>query len=104
MMKTIKVTRSTVCDGKDFIKGEIYETKDESANLLIALGKAVEVDDEANVDIIEDKTVAIEDMLKDDLIEYAVELGIEVPTGATKKDIIELINALDDENEDEGLE
>ncbi len=90
-----------------FVRGVMYKEGDEvevnvrEAKELINRGVAT---DEAEVTVEEDTTVAIEDMLKDDLIEYAVELGIEVPSGATKKDIIELINALDDENEDEGLE
>lgn len=99
-MKTIKVTRSTVCAGKDLIAGKTYELEDKNANLLVGLGKAIEVESEADIGIEEDTTVAIEDMKKNDLVEYAASLGIDVPSKANKDEIIALINAHDEEDEE----
>lgn len=87
-----------------FVRGEMYKVGDEvevnerEARELINRGVAT---DETEVNVTEDTTVAIEDMKKNDLVEYAAELGIDVPSKATKDEIIELINALDDEEDEE---
>lgn len=93
LLITVLILRSTVCAGKDLIANKTYELKEEEANLLIRLGKARELEDEVDVDINEDTTKAIEDMNKDELLEYAEELGIDIPAKATKPEIIDLINA-----------
>jgi hypothetical protein len=87
-----------------FVRGEMYKEGDEvevnerEVRELINRGVAT---DETEVNVTEDTTVAIEDMKKNDLVEYAAELGIDVPSKATKDEIIELINALDDEEDEE---
>jgi len=86
----IKVLRSTVCGGKDLVAGKIYEIEEKDANLLIALGKAIEFKDEVIEN--EDTTKALEDMNKNELVAYAKELGLDVPRNATKAEIIKLIN------------
>jgi hypothetical protein len=87
-----------------FVRGVMYskcyevEVNEREAQELINRGAAT---DEANVGVSEDTTVAIEDMKKDDLVEYATELGIDVPSTATKAEIIELIKKSDDEEDEE---
>ncbi len=86
-MKTIKITRSTICDSKDLEIGGVYEVKKDSASVLINLGKAVEVDSEADVEF----EVNLNAMSKNELIEYAITLEIELPSKITKNEIIALI-------------
>jgi len=92
-----------------FVRGEMYKKGDEvkvnkrEAHELVTRGVAeyAESTVEVDVDIDDDNIIAIEDMKKNDLVEYASELGIDVPSKATKEQIIDLINALDDEDEQE---
>ena len=84
--------------GKAYKVGSDIELNEREAQELLARGV---ISDEVDVAVTEDITVAIEDMKKNDLVEYATKLGIDVPGKATKDEIIELINTLDDE-EDEG--
>lgn len=102
MMKTIKMTRSTVCAGKDLIVDKVYELEDKNANLLIGLGKAVEIESETDIGIDTDTTIALEDMKKEELLAYAEQRGIEIPKEAnTKAKIIEIINEADDKEDEE---
>jgi len=101
MMKTIKITRSTVCAGKDLIAGKTYELEDKNANLLVSLGKAVVVDSEKDLPIKEDTTVPIEQMKKAELLAYADGIGVEVDESMTKAQIIEAINEADNEDGEE---
>jgi len=95
---TVIMLTSLFVRGVMYAKGDEVEVNEREAQELINRGAAT---DEANVDVTEDTTVAIEDMKKNDLVEYATELGIDVPSSATKAEIIELINALDDEEDEE---
>lgn len=95
---TVMILSAIFVRGQMYKEGEEVEVNPREAKELIARGVAT---DETDVEIEEDTTVAIEDMKKNDLVEYAAELGIDVPGSATKAEIIELINELD---EDEGEE
>jgi hypothetical protein len=95
---TITILSTIFVRGEMYKEGEEVEVNPREAKELIARGVAT---DEKDVEIEEDTTVAIEDMKKNDLVEYAAELGIDVPSSATKAEIIELINEFD---EDEGEE
>jgi hypothetical protein len=95
---TVIMLTSLFVRGVMYSKGDEVEVNQREAQELINRGAAT---DEANVGVSEDTTVAIEDMKKDDLIKYATELGIDVPSKVTKDEIIELINALDDEDGEE---
>jgi hypothetical protein len=83
-----------------FVRGEMYKVGDEvqvnerEAKELINRGVAT---DEAEVEIEEDTTKPIEKMNKQELLDYAEELGIELEDGMTKAQIIEAINAEDEE-------
>jgi len=94
---TIMILSTIFVRGEMYKEGQEVEVNEREAKELISRGVAT---DEADVEIEEDTTVAIEDMKKNDLVEYAAELGIDVPGTATKAQIIELINDLD-ENEGE---
>lgn len=68
------------------------------AQELISRGKATEdVEIDLNIESDEDTTKPLEEMKKDELIAYANEIGIDIPAGATKAEIIDLINADDEE-------
>ncbi|WP_108062699.1 Rho termination factor N-terminal domain-containing protein [Poseidonibacter lekithochrous] len=107
-MKVV-VIRSTVYDGKDIVKGSELKivdgksgvAKDEISIAAVAvlerLGKVEIVEDETDIDVIEDNTTPIEKMKKDELLAYAGELEIEVDDGMTKAEIIEAINASEEE-------
>jgi hypothetical protein len=95
---TITILSTIFVRGDMYKEGEEVEVNQREAKELITRGVAT---DEKDVEIEEDTTVAIEDMLKPDLFEYAESLGIDVPSSATKAEIIELINELD---KDEGEE
>jgi len=41
----IRIIRSTVCDGKVVEAGQVVEASDKSADVLIKMGKAVQVND-----------------------------------------------------------
>lgn len=41
----IRIIRSTVCDGKVVEAGQVVEASDKSAEVLIKMGKAVQVND-----------------------------------------------------------
>jgi len=43
----IKIIRNTVADGKDVFKGEVVEVSDSIGRMLIQMGKAIEVTEEA---------------------------------------------------------
>lgn len=86
---TVLILSSIFVHGKMFKEGEEVEVNEREAKELIGRGVA---SDETEVGIDEDKTIALEDMKKNDLVEYAAELGINVPGSATKAEIIELIN------------
>ena len=43
----IKIIRNTVADGKDVFEGEVLEASDSVGRMLIQMGKAVEVAEEA---------------------------------------------------------
>lgn len=94
---TVLILRSTVCAGKDLAAGKTYDLEEKNAKLLKSLGKAKVVDDEVDLDIDEDTTKSLEEMKKDELIAYANELGIDIPGGATKAEIIDLIIADEEE-------
>lgn len=94
---TVLILSTIFVRGKMYKEGEEVEVNEREAKELINRGVAT---DEADVSVeedTEDTTVAIEDMKKNDLVEYAAELGIDVPSNATKAEIIELIKAADDE-------
>lgn len=95
---TVMILSTIFVRGKMYKEGEEVEVNEREAKELIGRGVAT---DETEVNVTEDTTVAIEDMKKNDLVEYAAELGIDVPSKATKDEIIELINALDDEDIEE---
>ena len=97
-MKTITITRSTVCAGKDLIAGKTYELEDKNADLLVGLGKAKEIESETDLGI-ESEITAIEDMKRIELVDYAEELGLEIPKNATKAEIIEIIKSADEDEE-----
>jgi hypothetical protein len=83
-----------------FVRGEMFKVGDEvevnerEAKELINRGVAA---DEAEVEIEEDTTKPIEKMNKQELLDYAAELEVEVEEGMTKAQIIEAINAEDEE-------
>ena len=43
-MIQIRITRNTVCDGKQVRKGDVVEAQDRNARYLVAIGKAVRTD------------------------------------------------------------
>jgi len=43
----IKIIRNTVVDGKDVFEGEVVEVSDSIGRMLIQMGKAVKVTEEA---------------------------------------------------------
>jgi len=86
---TVIMLTSLYVRGVMYKEGDEVEVNEREAQELINRGVAT---DETSVDVTEDTTVAIEDMKKNDLVEYANELGIDVPGSATKAEIIELVN------------
>ena len=46
MPEKIKITRSTVCDGKDVFAGDVVEASDGAARMLFMLNKAVPAGDQ----------------------------------------------------------
>ncbi len=98
-MKKVKLKNDLFVRGEVVKKGEIVEVNKREAYELISRGVAeyAEPTIEVDVDVDGDNMVAIEDMNKNNLVEYANELGIDVPNKATKEQIIELINAQEDE-------
>lgn len=100
-MKKVKLNKSLFVRGQMLAKGEITEVNQREAYELISRGVAeyAEPTVEVDVDIDDNNIVAIEDMKKNDLVEYASSLGIDVPSRANKDEIIELINAQEDEQE-----
>jgi len=95
---TITMLTSLFVRGEMFKEGDEVEVNEREAQELINRGVAT---DETEVEIQEDTTVAIEDMKKNDLVEYATELGIDVPSKANKDEIIALINEVLDEEDGE---
>ena len=89
-MKKIKllILSAIFVSGKMFNVDEEVEVNEREAQELLRRGVAKDIDaDEDNP-----TTKPLERMNKDDLIKYAVELGLEISTEMTKKDIIALIN------------
>lgn len=95
---TVLILSTIFVRGKMYKEGDEVQVNEREAKELINRGVAT---DETDVTVEEDTTVAIEDMKKNDLVEYAAELGIDVPSSATKAEIIELIKAADDEDGEE---
>lgn len=100
-MNKVKLNKSLFVRGQMLAKGEIVEVNKREAYELISRGVAEHAEPtiEVDVDIDDNSLVAIEDMTKNDLIEYATELGIDIPSKANKAEIIDLINAFDGEDE-----
>ena len=71
---TIIALRACVCNGVDFQENEVKEVDEESAKLLIALGKARKIEGEGDIKIEEDLTVAIEDMTKADITFFLINM------------------------------
>ncbi|MBD3843541.1 MAG: hypothetical protein IE909_17005 [Campylobacterales bacterium] len=95
---TVLILSTIFVRGKMYKEGDEVQVNEREAKELINRGVAT---DETDVTVEEDTTVAIEDMKKNELVEYAAELGIDVPGNATKAEIIELIKAADDEDGEE---
>ncbi|MFY4767465.1 hypothetical protein ACOTV5_02405 [Aliarcobacter butzleri] len=92
---TLLMVSSIFVRGTMFKAGEKVEVNEREAKELLARGVAT---DEAEVGIEEDPTIPLERMKRDELLAYAKKLGLEVLETATKAQIIEIINA---SNEDE---
>ena len=81
-----------------FVRGEMFEVGSEvevnerEAKELISRGVAT---DETNIAIEEDTLKTLEEMTVKELIDYATELGIEVPKNPKKQELIDLINSDD---------
>ena len=81
-----------------FVRGEMFEVGSEvevnerEAKELISRGVAT---DEADISIEEDTLKTLEEMTVKELVDYAIELGIEVPKKITKQELIDLINSDD---------
>ncbi len=90
----VKVLRSTVYPGGTLSVGAEVELPKEEAQTLIAMGKAVEIEERTDVVIdVDDDVDSLEKMTKAELVEHAAEFGIEVPSSWTKAQIIEAIDA-----------
>lgn len=85
--QTIKITRDTVIQGRDCFVGEEVEVDFKTAHEVARLGRAVLVEDMQDIDI----DVDIYSLKKNDLVEYASSLGIDVPSSATKEEIVNLV-------------
>ena len=84
----VKMLRSLFVRGEMLAVGEVVSLSQREAHELVARGAAKEVQDDG---IDESMMVAIDEMSKQELLEYAKELELEVPKGATKERLIELI-------------
>ena len=88
----VKVLRSTVYPGGTLSAGAEVKLPKEEAKTLIAMGKAVEIEERTDV-VIDVDDDSLERLSKSELVEAAADLGIEVPSSWTKAQIIEAIEA-----------
>lgn len=93
---TLLMVSSIFVRGTMFKAGEKVEVNEREAKELLARGVAT---DEAEIGIEEDTTIPLEKMKRDELLAYANKLGLEVSEAATKVQIIEIINASNDDEE-----
>ena len=93
---TLLMVSSIFVRGTMFKAGEKVEVNEREAKELLARGVAT---DEVEVGIEEDTTIPLEKMKRDELLAYANKLGLEVSEAATKAQIIEIINASNDDEE-----
>lgn len=102
-MKTVKIIRNTVGRSKDLFTGDICELEDGEAILLVAMGKAIEIQGEIDIDLepnffemtLEELgEVKYKSFNKDTLVEYASACGIDT-NGMTMDDIYSEIEKVD---------
>ena len=96
MEKLVKVLilSSIFVRGNMLKEGEEVEVNVREAKELISRGVAT---DETDILVEADNSKALEEMTKKELLEYATSIGIEVSDKLNKQEIIDLINADEDE-------
>lgn len=78
--------------GKSFKKGDIVDFPLGLANQMLLHGRAQKAS--PNQEVTKDEVVNYKTLNKDPLIEYAENIGIDVPNEATKEDIYILIEEM----------
>lgn len=101
-MPKVKLKDDLIIRGEVVKKDQIIEVNLREHIELTARGVAEDAEPttEVEIDVDEDNMTPLEDMKKNDLVEYASSLGIDVPSKATKEQIIELVNAYDEDEQE----